>query len=107
LSERRINDTIIIAEISGNHNGSKDRFLNLVKLAKDSGATMVKVQCFRPDTITADAHQDCFFVTDGPWSGRSLFDLYSQTYAPWDWYDDLYRLGRDLNIEIFASVFDE
>lgn len=107
MSRCTTNSTKVIAEISGNHNGSKERFLDLVKLAKESGASMVKVQCFKPDTITANSDQSCFFVQDGPWSGSSLHDLYSETYTPWDWYDDLYVLGERLDIEIFASVFDE
>lgn len=100
-------DIKIVAELSGNHNGSKDRLLNLVKLASDSGATMIKVQCFRPDTITADGGHKSFQVNDGPWKGRSLYELYETTYLPWEWYDDLFEIGNKLNIQIFASVFDE
>lgn len=97
----------IVAELSGNHNGSKDRLLDLVRLAKDSGATMLKVQCFRPDTITADSDHISFQVIDGPWKGKSLYELYEITYLPWEWYDDLFELGKKLDIQIFASVFDE
>ena len=97
----------VVAELSGNHNGSKDRLLDLTKRAKDSGATMIKVQCFRPDTITADSNHSSFQINDGPWAGNSLYELYSLTYLPWEWYDDLFLLGKNLDIEIFASVFDE
>ena len=96
-----------VAELSGNHNGSKDRLLDLVRMAHESSATMIKVQCFRPDTITADCDHISFQVTDGPWEGKSLFELYETTYLPWEWYDDLFELGNKLNVEIFASVFDE
>tara|TARA_Y100000748_G_scaffold136061_1_gene114203 strand:+ start:4452 stop:5471 length:1020 start_codon:yes stop_codon:yes gene_type:complete len=107
MTEIMIDKIEIVAEISGNHNGSKNRLLDLVKMAKDSGASMVKVQCFRPETITADSDHDWFQVNDGPWAGKSLFELYSMTYLPWEWYDDLFLLGKDLDLEIFASVFDE
>jgi sialic acid synthase SpsE len=97
----------IVAELSGNHNGSKDRLLQLVKLAHESSASMIKVQCFRPDTITADSDHISFQITDGPWKGKSLYELYEITYIPWEWYDDLFDLGNKLGVEIFASVFDE
>ena len=96
-----------VAELSGNHNGSKDRLLALVRLAHESNATMIKVQCFRPDTITADSDHISFQVVDGPWKGQSLYELYETTYLPWEWYDDLFELGEKLNVEVFASVFDE
>jgi sialic acid synthase SpsE len=107
MSDKMDKKVEVVAELSGNHNGSKDRLLDLTKLAKDSGATMVKVQCFRPDTITADSNHSSFQINDGPWAGSSLYELYSLTYLPWEWYDDLFLLGKNLDIEIFASVFDE
>ena len=42
----------IIAEISGNHNGNKRLFLNLVKSAFKNGADMVKIQTYEPKDIT-------------------------------------------------------
>ena len=97
----------LVAELSGNHNGSKQNLLDLVTAAEDSGATCIKIQCFTPDTITANSSQDWFKVTDGPWAGSTLFELYSKTYLPWEWYDELFSHADRLGIEIFGSVFDE
>ena len=42
----------IIAEISGNHNGNKSRFLKLVKKACESNADFIKIQTYEPVDIT-------------------------------------------------------
>lgn len=97
----------IIAELSGNHNGSKDRALSLIEAAADAGATMVKVQCFKPDLITVKSDNEIYRVNGGEWDGKSLYDLYSATYLPWEWYDDLIASSKVLGLEFFASVFDE
>ena len=97
----------IVAELSGNHNGNKDNLMKLLASAVTSGATSIKIQCFRPDTITAESDLDHFIVTDGPWKEKTLFELYSETYLPWEWYDDLFDEAQRLQINLFASVFDE
>ena len=42
----------IIAELSANHGNSLKNCLKLVKLAKAAGASAIKIQTYRPDTIT-------------------------------------------------------
>ena len=37
---------VIVAEMSGNHNGSLDRALAIVKSAAESGASMLKLQTY-------------------------------------------------------------
>lgn len=96
-----------VAELSGNHNGSKDNLMKLLSSASASGATSIKIQCFRPDTLTAESTLDHFIVSDGPWKDKTLFELYSETYLPWEWYDDLFYEAERLKINLFASVFDE
>ena len=97
----------IIAELSGNHNGSKDRALALIEAAAAAGANMVKVQCFRPELLTVKSNKEAYLVRGGEWNGKSLYDLYSSTYLPWEWYDDLIAHANKLGLEFFASVFDE
>ena len=97
----------IIAELSGNHNGSKERTLELIDAAAASGANMVKVQCFKPDLITVRSNKEPYLVSGGEWDGKSLFDIYATTYLPWEWYDDLIMRANKLGLEFFASVFDE
>jgi len=101
------NIPVVIAELSGNHNGSKERAINLVHAAHQAGASMVKVQCFKPEFLTVKSDDAAYRVNHGAWAGKSLFELYESTYLPWEWYDDLISLSTDLGLEFFASVFDE
>ena len=76
----------IIAELSGNHAGSLDNAINLIRLAARSGADAVKLQTYRPDTITLNCTTDDFCITSGPWDKyRTLWDLYSDAYTP-EWH---------------------
>jgi pseudaminic acid synthase len=97
---------LVIAELSGNHNGSKDRALELVRAAKDAGADAVKLQTYTADTITMDADGDWFMIKDGPWAGRKLYDLYKEASTPWDWHADLFSEARRLGMLCFSSPFD-
>lgn len=99
----------VIAEMSGNHNQSLDRALALVDIAADTGADAVKLQTYRPDTITLDASNPDFTVpSDSPlWKDRQLFDLYKQAYTPWEWHQPIFERARERGIIAFSSAFDE
>lgn len=99
----------VIAEMSGNHNKSLDRALALVDLAAENGADAIKLQTYRPDTITLDASGEDFLVpSDSPlWNGRQLFDLYNEAYTPWEWHQPIFARARERGIVAFSSAFDE
>ena len=101
-------EIILIAEISGNHLGSLNRAKDLIRAAKESGATHVKLQTYTPDTITLNVSTPEFRVSEGHelWSGRTLWDLYQEAHTPWEWHEELFALARDIGIEIFSSPFD-
>ena len=96
----------IIAEMSANHNGSIERAIELIKLAKDCGADAVKLQTYKPDTITLDSSDPEFVINDGLWSGKSLYELYEEAHLPWEWHKDLFELANKIGILIFSSPFD-
>lgn len=96
----------VIAELSANHNGHLDKALELVKTAKTTGADAVKIQTYRPDTITLDSHNDEFLIKGGLWDGKRLFDLYAEAHTPWDWHRPLFDLARSIGITVFSSPFD-
>lgn len=97
----------LIAELSGNHNGSLDRALALVDAAAHAGADAVKLQTFSPGGITLDHDGPDFVVAGGPWGGRTLFDLYSETALPFAWHAPIFGRAAARGIACFSSVFDE
>lgn len=96
----------IIAEISANHNGSKESARQLIEVAKNAGADAVKLQTYTAETITLDSNADDFVIKDGLWQGQTLYDLYKQAYTPWEWHKELFDYARALDLTIFSSPFD-
>jgi N-acetylneuraminate synthase len=97
----------IIAELSANHNGKFENALKLIELAKRFGADAVKLQTYRPDTITLDSDLEDFRIRGGLWNCRTLYDLYSEAHMPWEWHAPLFEYARNLGIVIFSSPFDK
>lgn len=96
----------VIAELSANHNGKLETALNLVEEAKKAGVDAVKLQTYKPDTITLDNDGDDFKICGGLWSGRTLYELYEEAHMPWSWHKPLFDHARELGITIFSSPFD-
>jgi N-acetylneuraminate synthase len=96
----------VIAELSANHNGSLDTALRLIDEAQRAGADAIKIQTYRPDTITLDSDGKDFRIEGGPWAGRRLYDLYAEAHTPWDWHKPIFGHARDLGITIFSTPFD-
>ena len=101
--------TFIVAEMSGNHGGSLERALKIVRAAKRSGADAIKLQTYTADTITLKSEREDFRIPGGtPWAGHSfLWDLYEKAHTPWDWHEAIFREARGLQMEAFSSPFDE
>lgn len=98
----------LIAEMSGNHNHSLDRALEIVTAAAESGADCVKLQTYTADTITLDVDGPGFTIEDegSLWNGRRLHDLYHEAHTPWDWHAPIMDHAKSLGIDCFSSPFD-
>lgn len=96
----------VIAELSANHNGKIETALRIIEEAKKAGADAVKLQTYRPDTITLDCDREEFRMKGGLWDGRTLYDLYEEAHMPWEWHKPLFDHARRLGITIFSSPFD-
>jgi N-acetylneuraminate synthase len=98
----------IIAELSGNHNQSLERALELVRAAAKTGAHALKLQTYTADTMTLDISEGDFFISNPKslWAGQSLYSLYQQAYTPWEWHKPIFDLCRELGIVGFSTPFD-
>ncbi len=99
----------IIAEMSGNHNQSLERALEIVEAAAKTGAHALKIQTYTPDTMTLDLDEREFHISDPKslWAGSSLYKLYGEAYTPWDWHKPIFERARELGIIAFSTPFDD
>lgn len=98
----------IIAELSANHNGSLQIALETIKAAKKAGADAIKLQTYRPDTITINCQKDDFKLAHGTiWDGKYLYDLYKEAYTPWEWHKELFQIAKEEGLICFSSPFDK
>jgi pseudaminic acid synthase len=99
----------IIAEMSGNHNQSLERALEIVEAAAKSGAHALKLQTYTADTMTLDRREGEFSIQDGDslWAGKSLYELYQEAHTPWEWHRPIFDRCSELGLICFSTPFDE
>ena len=99
---------LVIAEMSGNHNQSLDRALEIVEIAAKTGAQCLKIQTYTPETMTLDLDEREFHIADpnSLWAGKSLFNLYKEAYTPWEWHEPIFEKARSLGMIPFSTPFD-
>jgi N-acetylneuraminate synthase len=99
----------IIAEMSGNHNQSLERALEIVDAAADSGAHALKLQTYTSDTMTLDLDEGEFFISDPQslWAGASLYKIYGEAYTPWAWHKPIFDRARERGMIAFSTPFDD
>jgi N-acetylneuraminate synthase len=112
IAGRKIGATyppFIIAEMSGNHNQSLERALEIVDAAATSGAHALKLQTYTADTMTLDIREGEFFIEDpnSLWKKRSLYDLYQEAHTPWEWHKPIFDRCRERGIICFSTPFDD
>ena len=103
------NAPFVIAEMSGNHNQSLERALEIVEAAAKAGAHALKIQTYTPDSMTLDLKDGEFFISDPKslWNGTSLYDLYTVAYTPWEWHKPIFDRARELGMLAFSTPFDD
>ena len=117
MSEQRLNvgdrligagqPCVVVAEVSANHNHSLQRAIEIVRAAAKSGADAVKLQTYTADTLTIDSDREWFKVPSTTlWGGRTLHQLYSEAYTPWEWHEELFRVAREEGLDCFSTPFD-
>lgn len=112
IGEKKIGSgcsVFIIAEMSGNHNGSLEQAIQIIHAAKQTGADAVKLQTYKPDTITLKTdNQDFKIPSESQWAkDEFLYDLYEKAYTPWEWHKTLFEEAKKVGLIIFSSPFDK
>lgn len=99
---------LIIAELSCNHLQNFDLAVKTIEAMKVSGVDVVKVQNDNPDGgITIDCDNDYFKIAGGTlWDGQTLYQLYKETYTPWEWLPKLQKITLDLGMDFFSTPSD-
>jgi N-acetylneuraminate synthase len=111
IGEKKIglnHSPFVIAEMSGNHNQSLERALNIVEAAAKTGAHALKIQTYTPDTMTLDLDEREFHISDPKslWAGTSLYKLYGEAYTPWEWHKAIFDRAKELGMIAFSTPFD-
>lgn len=99
----------IVAEMSGNHNQSLERALEIVDAAALAGAHGLKLQTYTPDTMTINAHGGLFEIDDKDslWYGKNLYELYEEAHTPWEWHKQIFERAEEKGLIPFSTPFDE
>src|SRR3990167_7011954 len=105
----QLHPPLLVAELSGNHNKSFERAIQLIDAAKSAGAHAVKLQTFTPDTITLNVQTASFYVDNQKslWYGKSLHEIYQVAHTPWEWHEALFQYCHSQGLLCFSSPFDQ
>jgi len=110
IGNREISDNapcFIIGELSCNHRQDIEIAKKSIDLMAEVGIECVKLQTSKPDGITIDCNNDCFIIKGGTlWDDRTLYDLYKETYTPWEWHQPLKEYAESKGLLFFSSPFD-
>ncbi|WP_032496677.1 pseudaminic acid synthase [Hydrogenivirga sp. 128-5-R1-1] len=102
------NKIFIVAELSANHAQDLNLAKETIYAMREAGADAVKVQTYRPDTVTIDSDKDYFLIKQGTlWDGQSFYKLYENAYMPWEWHHELKELAEKLGLVFFSTPFDK
>ena len=97
----------VVAEISGNHGGNLSTMIKSIKKAKEIGSDAIKIQSYEPNTITLNEKNKHFLINDKSiWRGKYLYDLYKETYTPFKWHKEIFRIAKKENIVKLKGVKD-
>ena len=97
-----------IADIGANHNGSLDKAIKLIHLAKEAGADAAKFQNFQANKIVSKAGFDNMkgkLSHQSKWK-KSVFEVYEDASISKDWSKILKEECEKAGIDYFTSPYD-
>jgi len=94
--------------MSGNHNQSLERALEIVDAAAKSGAHALKIQTYTAETMTLGISEREFLISDPKslWKGSSLYELYEKAHTPWEWHEAIFDRAKNHKMLAFSTPFD-
>lgn len=99
--------TLIVAEMSANHNQHKDIAIQTILEAKKAGADAIKIQTYTADTLTLNCDSADFQCGPGLWEGLTAYQLYQQAYTPWEWHEEIFQVAKKEGLICFSTPFDK
>jgi sialic acid synthase SpsE len=102
------NSLYFIADIGANHNGSLEKAIELIHLAKESGADAAKFQNFQANKIVSKAGFDNMkgkLSHQSKWK-KSVFEVYEDASISKDWTKILREECDKVGIDYFTSAYD-
>lgn len=101
----RESDPYVVAEMSANHANSIHQVMRLMEEAKNADVSAFKLQTYTAGSLTLNIDDTAYLVTDGPWKGRKLYEIYEQGTLPNEWLPDIFVKGKELGLEVFSTPF--
>ena len=93
-------NTFVIAEAGANHNRDFNQALELINVAKKSGASAVKFQTYSSETLYSKNTPD--------FAGyKNINQLIKDIELPREWQKDLKQYCDEIDIEFMSTPFDE
>lgn len=102
------NTLYFIADIGANHNGSLEKAIELINLAKESGADAAKFQNFQANKIVSKIGFDKMkekMSHQSKWN-KSVFEIYKDASISKDWTRILKETCKVVGIDYFTSPYD-
>ena len=113
IESRLISDNsppLLVAEISANHQNSKNKTFKILEAAAKAGLEAVKFQTFNLDDMTIKSSNNEFQIKqsfkDKKWNSRSLYSIYKEAQFPYKWHKSVFKKAKSLGLICFSSVFD-
>ncbi len=101
------NHVFIIAEAGVNHNGSFDKALDMIKVAKDVGADAVKFQTAVPELVMTKKAAKAKYQEQTTEANETQLEMVKKIHLPLDAYEALKAECEKLKIEFMSTAFDE
>ena len=99
--------SLIIAEAGVNHNGSEDIAFNLIDVAHDAGADIVKFQTFKSSDLVTQNAKKAQYQSINTKNDASQLKMLKDLELPYSSFKKLANYCDDLRIEFLSTAFDK